>query len=78
MKLFISFVNSKDFPFTEVIFISGSEVSKKLKLKDLKPENPDRTINKARVPTITPMVAISVIILMVLLLLFENRYRLAM
>ena len=51
---------------------------KKPILKVLNPENPESTINKAKVPTTTPTVAIRVIILMVLLLLFENKYRLAM
>jgi len=47
-------------------------------LKVRKPENPESTINKAKVPIITPTAAIKVMILMVLLLLFENKYRLAM
>ena len=39
---------------------------------------PDITIKSAKVPIITPIAAISVIIFMVLLLLFENKYRFAM
>lgn len=71
-------LKSKDFPLIEVIFKSGSEVFKKPILKVRKPENPDNTMNSAKVPIITPKAAIRVIILMVLLLLFENKYRLAM
>ena len=62
----------------DVILISGSAVFKKLTLKERKPEKPESTINKAKVPIITPTVAIPVIIFIVLLLLFENKYRLAM
>ena len=61
------------FPFLELIFISGSEISKNPILKDLSPEKPDNTINNASVPTMTPMAAMKVIILMVLLLLLENK-----
>ena len=65
--------NKNDFPFTAVILISGSEVFKKPTLKVRKPEKPESTINKASVPITTPIAAIDVIILMVLLLLFENK-----
>jgi hypothetical protein len=62
----------------DVILISGSDVFKKPILNSRNPENPDKTINNANVPITTPIAAISVIIFMVLLLLFENKYRFAM
>ncbi len=43
-----------------------------------KPEKPERIINKAKEPTITPKDAIMVIIFMALLLVLENKYLLAM
>ena len=70
--------NRNDFPFVADIFISGSSVFKKFVLKVLSPEKPERTINKAIEPTITLRVAIKVIIFIVLLLLLENKYLLAM
>lgn len=74
----MSSVNKNDFPFIDVIFKSGSVVFKKLKLKFRRPENPESTINKAKVPTTTPTPAIMVMIFMVLLELLENKYLLAM
>ena len=71
-------LKSNDFPFAAVILMSGSEVFKKPMLKVRNPEKPESTINKAKVPIITPTAAIKVMILMVLLLLFENKYRFAM
>jgi len=47
-------------------------------VKDLKPENPERIINNANEPTITPKDAIIVIMLMVLFPLLANTYLLAM
>jgi hypothetical protein len=44
----------------------------------LKPEKPERIINNANEPTITPKEAIIVMILMVLFPLLANTYRLAM
>ena len=63
---------------TELTLISGSEVSNKVSLKVLNPENPERMMNKAAVPTITPKEAMMVIKLIALLLLLANRYLLAM
>ena len=62
----------------EVIFKSGSEILRKETLKVLRPEKPESTINKEKVPITTPKKAINVMMLIVLLLLFENKYRLAM
>ena len=47
-------------------------------MKVLRPEKPDRIINNAAVPTITPIDAIMVIILIALFPLLANRYLLAM
>jgi len=74
----IESVYTKDLPNVVVILISGSELSNKENVKVLNPEKPDRIINKAKAPTITPKEAIIVIILMVLLPLFANKYRFAM
>ena len=63
----------KDFPSADVILRSGSAVRIKLRLKSLRPENTDKTMNKAMVLTITPRVAIRVIIFMALLLLLERK-----
>ena len=71
-------VRKNDFPLVAEIFKSGSEVCMKLKLKVFKPEKTDRTTKREIVLTITPIVAIDVIILMALLELFENKYLLAM
>ncbi|MBN4048397.1 hypothetical protein JYU17_00325 [Flavobacteriaceae bacterium AH-315-O20] len=56
-----------------MIFKSGSAVLIKLKLKFFNPENTESTTNRAIALTITPSVAIIVIILMALLLFFENK-----
>jgi hypothetical protein len=50
----------------------------KLKLKSFKPENTESTTNSAMVLTITPRVAMRVMMLMALLLLLESRYLRAM
>ena len=71
-------LKKKDFPLRADIFRSGSDVFRKFKLKVRNPENPDRTINRISVPKRTPPAAMEVIMLMVLLLLFEKRYLLAM
>jgi len=71
-------VKKNDFPFTGLIFRSGSETLIKSKLNSFNPEKTESTINKAIVPTITPIAAIRVMILMALLLLLENKYRFAM
>ena len=71
-------VKKNDFPLIADIFKSGSEVCIKLKLKVFKPEKTERTTNRDMVLTITPIVAIDVIIFMALLELFENKYLLAM
>jgi hypothetical protein len=44
----------------------------------VKPENPDKIINNANAPTITPNEAIIVMIFMVLFPLLANKYLLAM
>ena len=63
----------KDFPFTAEIFKSGSESSNKESLNVRKPENPERIIKSAKEPTITPKVAIMVIILIALFPLLANK-----
>jgi hypothetical protein len=49
-----------------------------LALNVFKPEKPDRIINNAKDPTITPKEAIIVIIFIVLLLVLVNKYLFAM
>lgn len=61
-----------------LIFKSGSDTLIKSKLNSFNPEKTESTINKAKVPTITPNAAIKVIILIALLLLLVNKYRFAM
>lgn len=58
--------------------MSGSENSNNEFVNVLNPEKPERIINNANVPTITPKDAIMVIILIVLFPLLENKYRFAM
>lgn len=60
------------------IFRSGSENEVNSKLKFLRPENPESTIKRAAVAITTPKPATRVIMLIALLVLLENRYRLAM
>lgn len=47
-------------------------------VNDLNPEKPERIINNAKEPIITPKEAIMVMILIVLFPLLANKYRLAM
>lgn len=63
----------KDFPFIAEIFKSGSESSNKESLNVRKPENPERITNSAKEPTITPKVAIMVIIFIALFPLLANK-----
>ena len=59
-------------------FKSGSNSLVNERLKSLRPENPESTINNAKAPAKTPIVAINEIIFIALFLLFVNKYRLAM
>jgi hypothetical protein len=59
------------------ILRSGSAKDVNCTVKVFNPENPESTIKRAAVPMIIPKPAIKVIKLIALLLLFENRYRLA-
>lgn len=78
-KAFLILLEYKNvLPFAGDILISGSEISNNESLKTLSPENPERITNKAKVPTITPTLAIAVIILIVLFPLLEIKYLLAM
>ena len=63
----------KVLPLLALILISGSEAFKKERLKVLRPENPAKTMDRARVPSTTPRTEIPAIILIALLELFEIR-----
>lgn len=67
-----------DFPLEGLIFKSGSESLEKDKLKTRNPLKTESTTNKAIAPTIIPMEAMPVIILIALFLLLLKIYRFAM
>ena len=66
-------VISKDLPFADKTFRSGSTIVENCKLKSFNPANPDNTINRDAEPIITPIAAIMVIEFMALLLLLESK-----
>ena len=66
-------VRTKDLPWVEIIFKSGSTKEEKLKLKSFNPAKPESTINNEAEAITTPEAAITVIILMALLLLLVNK-----
>ena len=78
-KMFKSFSESEnDFPLRGKIFKSGSVKFEKSRLYSFSPANIESTISNAAEATMTPPEAIKLIIFIALLLLLENKYRLAM
>jgi hypothetical protein len=61
------------FVFLGKTFKSGSENEVNSVLNFLRPENPERTMKRAAVPTTMPKAATKAIMLIALLVLFENR-----
>ena len=68
----------KDFPKVLLIFKSGSISFEKERLKTFNPLKTDKTTNKAIAPTMIPILAMRLMILIALFLLLLKIYRLAM